>query len=199
MIQSFRKFFVSRDVKFCEIIFTSIYPKLDSNFVLTPYLHDIINNSSSSHNTNPNIQPILSLPPADLSPSIFPTPATSTENNDILWTTIGQPRQYSWSIAIFPETVHSSDISELLIPTTSTESDIPISNHITHLLLPTHLYANPSRPKQPPTWHKDYILSAQFNHFALTPSSALDTRYLLSHFFLILVYLHPIVPCASYP
>lgn len=45
----------------------------------------------------------------------------------------------------------------------------------------THL-RQPTRPKQPPVWHRDFLMSSQANHFISTPSSITGTRYPLSNF-----------------
>lgn len=55
--------------------------------------------------------------------------------------------------------------------------------HTDSLASPKPPIRQSTHPKQPSTWYKDYILSAQAKHSTSTPSSASGTRYPLSHFF----------------
>lgn len=75
--------------------------------------------------------------------------------------------------------------------TLSTEPTSPTSltkqNTITPIMPDIQTVVDPqirhsTRPKQPPMWHKDYMLSSQVNHSTLSLSPTLSTRYLLSNF-----------------
>lgn len=144
--------FVSRDVKFSETIFPSISANSNLGSISLHNSSDIMDNW---HFTQPSFIDI-SLPQRE--PSITESPAPD---------------------------IHSPEISDNLpYPNTS-------STHLSHeeSLEPTPDTSNTqppirqsNRPKQPPAWHKDYILSAQVNRSCSTSNPQPGTRFPLSHF-----------------
>ena len=136
-----KKFFVSRDVKFCETIFpfSSTLTPLDPNFVLPQFSPDITDSW-------PPAQPQQTEPPNIDEPTSPINTPTLIENS----TPSSTPP---------PQAEPTATTPNISVP--PTPSIPPMRQSI--------------RPKKPPAWHKDYIMSTQVNHSTSAPSFASGT------------------------
>lgn len=150
------KFFVSRDVKFCEttLPFSHISTPSDPTFVLPPFIPDLLDNGQPSDPFSTNT---LSLQPQHAQPSSLNAPIAdilrpaSPMHSPI---TPDSPINPTQPLSLQPTSSAPSDLPSLSFPAYPTPLDSPLltpeSNPPTQLILPSR---QSLRPKQPPTWH----------------------------------------------
>ncbi|KAK2973562.1 hypothetical protein RJ640_003132 [Escallonia rubra] len=147
-----------RDVKFSETIFPFMSATHPTSTL--PYISpDFMDNRQSSPSLPTNI------PSSQLQPT---EPTTIQESTSSIQSPLAEPTAAE---DISPNPTQPLTSSP---PAQSTE---PISTSSDSIIPSSPAPRQSLRPKQPPAWHRDYILSAQVNHPSTVPSSTPGTSF----------------------